>query len=249
MRIERQGNVALLRLENGKANAIGPELLDRLESLLAQLSESRAAVITGQGSAFSAGLDLPALVGLDRARMRSFIFRFDALMMRAFEVPIPVVAAVNGHAVAGGCVLALQADVRIGVDRDSARIGLNEAQLGIGLPSLVVETLRWQVPGPSLAVLALEGRLVSPREALQLGLLHEVAAETELLPRALERAAMLAALPPAGVRMVKESLRRPVAAAARANEAAEAERWLETWFAPDSQRRLGETVARLKKKS
>jgi len=169
-------------------------------------------------------------------------------MMRAFEVPIPVVAAVNGHAVAGGCVLALQADMRIGVDRDSARIGLNEAQLGIGLPSLVVETLRWQVPGPSLAVLALEGRLVSPREALQLGLLHEVAAETELLPRALERAAMLAALPPAGVRMVKESLRRPVAAAARANEAAEAERWLETWFAPDSQRRLGETVARLKKK-
>ena len=249
MRIERHGEIALLRLENGKANAIGPELLDRLESLLAQLGEARAAVITGQGSAFSAGLDLPALVGLNRAQMRSFIFRFDALMMRAFELPIPLVAAVNGHAVAGGCVLALQADVRIGVDRDSARIGLNETQLGIGLPSLVLETLRWQVPGPSLAVLALEGRLVSPREALQLGLLHELAGESELLPRTLERASKLAALPPAGIRMVKESLRRPVAAAARANEAAEAERWLETWFAPDSQRRLGETVARLLKKS
>src|SRR2546426_2424829 len=248
MRIERDGEVALIRLENGKANAIGPSFLDRLESLLGQLGDARAAVITGQGSAFSAGLDLPALVDLDRVRMRAFVLRFETAMMRVFELPIPLVAAVNGHAVAGGCVLALQADVRIGADRE-ARIGLNETQLGIGLPSLVVETLRWQAPGPSLAVLALEGRLVSPREALQLGLLHELAGENELLPRALERAAMLAALPPAGVRMVKESLRRPVAAAARANEAAEAERWLETWFAPDSQRRLGETVARLKNKS
>jgi enoyl-CoA hydratase len=246
MRIERNGELALIRLENGKANAIGPSFLDRLEALLGELGEARAAVITGQGSAFSAGLDLPALVDLDRVRMRAFILRFGVVMMRVFELPIPLVAAVNGHAVAGGCVLALQADVRIGADRE-ARIGLNETQLGIGLPSLVVETLRWQVPGPSLAVLGLEGRLVSPREALQLGLLHELAADGELLPRALQRASALAALPPAGVRMVKESLRRPAARAARANETADAERWLETWFAPESQRRLSETVARLKK--
>src|SRR6267143_787803 len=147
---------------------------------------------------------------------------------------------------AGGCVLALQADVRIGADRD-ARIGLNETQLGIGLPLAVVETLRWQVPGPSLAPLALEGRLVSPREALQLGLLHEVVPEADLLTRALERATTLAALPPAGLRMVKESLRKPAAAAARANESAESERWLDTWFSADSQRKLREAVARLKK--
>jgi enoyl-CoA hydratase len=246
MRIERQGEVALLRLENGKANAISPQFADRLETMLSQLGDARAAVITGQGSAFCAGLDLPSLVGLNRAQMRSFIFRFDNLMMRVFELPIPLVAAINGHAVAGGCVLALQADVRIAVDRDTARIGLNETQLGIGLPSLVVESLRWQLPGPSLAAIALEGRLFSPREALQVGLLHQVAPENELLPQALERASALAALPPAGVRMVKESLRRPGAVASRANEAAEAERWLETWFAPESQRRLGETVARLK---
>jgi len=246
MRIERNGEVALIRLENGKANAIGPSFLDRLEALLGQLGDARAAVITGQGSAFSAGLDLPTLVDLDRVRMRAFVLRFETVMMRVFELPIPLVAAVNGHAVAGGCVLALQADVRIGADRE-ARIGLNETQLGIGLPSLVVETLRWQVPGPSLAVLALEGRLVSPREAVQLGVLHELAPEAELLPRALQRASSLAALPPAGIRMVKESLRRPAAAVARANAAADADRWLDTWFSHDSQKRLYETVARLKK--
>src|SRR2546428_5477661 len=102
MRIERDGEVALIRLENGKANAIGPSFLDRLESLLGQLGDARAAAITGQGSAFSAGLDLPALVDLDRVRMRAFVLRFETAMMRVFELPIPLVAAVNGHAVAGG---------------------------------------------------------------------------------------------------------------------------------------------------
>src|SRR2546428_10064085 len=102
MRIERNGEVALIRLENGKANAIGPSFLDRLESLLGQLGDARAAVITGQGSAFSAGLDLPALIDLDHVGMRAFVLRFDAVMMRVFELPIPLVAAVNGHAVAGG---------------------------------------------------------------------------------------------------------------------------------------------------
>lgn len=246
MRIERNGPVALLRMENGKANAISAALLERLDALIGQLGDARAAVITGQGSAFCAGLDLPPLVDLDRATMRGFIRRFDEVMMRIFELPIPLIAAVNGHAVAGGCVLALQADVRIGADRDS-RIGLNETRLGIGLPAAVAETLRWQVPGSSLAPLALEGRLVSPREALALGLLHELVSEKDLLSRALERAAELAALPPAGLRMVKQSLRRPAAAAARATEDNEAERWLDTWFSPESRRRLQEAVARLKK--
>jgi len=185
-------------------------------------------VITGQGSAFCAGLDLPALADLDRQTMRGFIQRFSAVMLRIFELPIPLVAAVNGHAVAGGCVLALQADVRIGADRD-ARIGLNETQLGIGLPLRWWKRCvgrcpappwpRWPWKPPGLA-----------REALQLGLLHEVVPEADLLTRALERATTLAALPPAGLRMVKESLRKPAAAAARANESAESERWLDTWF-------------------
>ena len=247
MRIEHSGPVAIVRMESGKANAIGASFLERLEGLFAELGDARAAVITGHGAFFSAGLDLPVLINLDRAAMREQIHRFDAAMLRVFELPVPLVAAVNGHAVAGGCVLALQADVRIGADKD-ARIGLNEAQLGIGLPAAVVETLRWQVPGSSLAAIAVQGRLFSPREALQVGLLHEVVPEADLLPRALERAAALASLPPSGVRMVKQSLRRPVAQAARGSESAEAERWLDTWFAPDTQRLLRETVARLGKK-
>ncbi|HET9752805.1 MAG TPA: enoyl-CoA hydratase/isomerase family protein, partial [Myxococcales bacterium] len=114
MRVERSGQVAVLRLENGKANAISPSFLAGLRRLIGEIGDARAAVMIGQGSAFSAGLDLPALVDLDRPAMRAFILGFDEAMLGLFELPVPVVAAVNGHAVAGGCVLALQADVRIG---------------------------------------------------------------------------------------------------------------------------------------
>ena len=246
MRIERHGPVALLRLESGKVNAIGPAFVAGLNQLLDELADANAAVITGQGSAFSAGLDLPVLIELDRPAMQSFMDAFNALMLRLFELPVPLVAAINGHAIAGGCVLALQADVRMAADRD-ARIGLNEAQIGLGLPAVVLEALRCQVPGSSLLSIAMEGRLFSPREALQLGLLHEVVPEAELLEKALQRAQGLAQLPPAGVRQIKAALRRPVAAAIRAITAADSQRWVQSWLDPSSQARLRAAVSKLKK--
>jgi enoyl-CoA hydratase len=245
MRIERQGSVALLRMESGKVNAIGPAFLAEFGRLLDGVGDAGAAVLTGQGSTFSAGLDLPALIDLDQAGMRAFMQQFNALMLRIFELPIPLVAAINGHAIAGGCVLALQADLRLVADRD-ARIGLNEAQLGIGLPAAVLETLRCQVPASSLSPIAIEGRLFSPREALQLGLVHEVVPEAELLEKALQRAQALAQLPPAGVRQIKSALRRPVSAVIRAIPAAESERWVQIWLEPTSQERLRSAVARMK---
>src|SRR5215468_9280872 len=128
MRIERQGEVAVLRLESGKVNAIGPAFLEGLNGLLDGLGDAKAALVIGRGNSFSAGLDLPALVELDRPAMRGFIGSFDRTMLRLWELPIPLVAAVNGHAIAGGCVLALQADLRLAADRE-AKIGLNETQL------------------------------------------------------------------------------------------------------------------------
>ncbi len=246
MRIERHGSVALLRLESGKVNAIGPAFVAGLNQLLDGLADANAAVVTGQGSVFSAGLDLPALIDLDPAAMQRFMEEFNALMLRLFELPIPLVAAINGHAIAGGCVLALQADLRLAADRES-RLGLNEAQLGLGLPAVVLETLRCQVPGSSLSPIALEGRLFSPREALQLGLVHEVVPEAGLVQKALERAQALAQLAPAGVRQIKAALRRPVAESIRAVSAADSQRWVASWLDPASQARLRAAVARLRK--
>lgn len=237
MRTERRGNVAVVVLEWGKANAMNLAFLEALDGLIDRLGDASALVIAAQGPIFSAGLDLPALVDLTPAAFRTFIDRFSQVMLRIFELPVPVVAAVNGHAIAGGCALALQADVRI---MAGGKIGLNEAQLGLGLPPVILEALRAQVPARSLVPIALEGRLFSAEEALQLGLIDEIAPDA--LAAALQRASLLAT-PGAG--QIKTALRAPVAALIRA---AGNTGWTGTWFAPAAQERLRAAVAKLTKK-
>jgi enoyl-CoA hydratase len=104
MHIERDGTVAILGMQAGKANAINPRFLDLLGSCLGELTATPpgALVLTGDGRSFSAGLDLPALIDLGTAELTDFILRFSDTMLRVFALPFPVVAALNGHAIAGG---------------------------------------------------------------------------------------------------------------------------------------------------
>src|SRR5690242_10789011 len=216
MQIETSGGVAVLPMRAGKANAIGSAFLERLSAQLDAVEASGAAalVLTGEGRAFSAGLDLPEISALDRGALERFIRRFSELMLQVFTLPVPVVAAINGHAIAGGCVLAMQADVRLAAAGDY-RIGLNEVAIGLGLPAVVLETLRCQVSPGSLGPVALEGRLLSPEEAQAFGLVEAVVPPAVLLEQARGRAAGLAALPAPAFRDVKQALRAPVAAAVR----------------------------------
>ena len=246
MQIERLGDAVVLRMRAGKANAIGPAWLGRMETLLdeALATEPRALVITGYESFFSAGLDLPALDALGRDQMGSFVMAFSRTMLRVFELPLPVIAAVNGHAIAGGCVLALQADVRIGA-RTDFRMGLNEVQLGIALPAMVLETLRAQVPPQSLLPVALEGRLFAPDEALALGLLHELVAPEHLEQRAAERALELATLPPRAFAAIKRAIRAPVVQRLRDVVTEDAGAWADTWSSEEGRERRRQAIERL----
>ena len=249
MHIETQGGVAVLRMQAGKANAINPRFLELLEGCLEELSRARpsALVLTGDARSFSAGLDLPALIDLGTGELTGFIRRFSDTMLRVFALPFPVVAAVNGHAIAGGCVLALQTDVRVMASGES-RIGLNEVRLGLGLPVAVVETLRCQVPATSLLQVAAEGGLFLPEEALALGLVHEVVDPGQLLARAHQRASLLAALPPLAFAQVKASLRRPALACIAASAETDTADWVATFHAPAAQALLRDAVARLTRK-
>ena len=246
MQIESSGQVAVLPMRAGKANAIGSAFLDRLSAQLDEVEASGAAalVLTGEGRAFSAGLDLPEISALDPSALERFIRRFSEVMLRVFALPVPVVAAINGHAIAGGCVLAMQADVRLAAEGDY-RIGLNEVAIGLGLPAVVLETLRCQVSPGSLGPVALEGRLLRPEEARELGLVEAVLPPAVLLEQARGRAAELAALPGPAFRDVKQALRGPVAAAVRRVEREDARRWVETAFTPAARERLADVVARL----
>ncbi|HSP19744.1 MAG TPA: enoyl-CoA hydratase/isomerase family protein [Myxococcaceae bacterium] len=250
MELEVIGGVAVLSMRTGKANAMGTAFFDRLSTQLDALESSHAAalVLTGEGRAFSAGLDLREVTALDRAGLERFIRRFSEVMLRVFALPLPVVAAINGHAIAGGCVLALQADVRLAAAGD-ARIGLNEVQNGLGLPAVVLETLRCQVPARTLAPVALEGRLVGPEEAHALGLVDEVVPPAQLLAAAVLRASALAALPGPAFRQIKQAIRAPIIELVRRVEAEDARLWVETAFSPLARARLAEVVARLTRRA
>ncbi len=241
-------DVAVLRLEGGKANAMTSELLDTLEQMVDgfERGPAMAAVLTGYERYFSGGLALPHIIEFDAARMRRFIEQFSRVMTRVFACEKPIVAAINGHAIAGGCVLALTCDWRIAVDDPAVRIGLNETQLGIGMPAIVVEALRAAVPPASLSPIGIEGALFAPGDALALGLVHELVTAGDLIARATAKARAYAALPPAAVAQVKHALRAPgLDAVARAGDR-ETARWLETWFSSAAQARLRAVVAKLR---
>jgi enoyl-CoA hydratase len=235
-----------IRLQAGKANAMSAQMLDAVERAFDEFegSDARAAVITGYEKYFSAGLALPELIHLDRPALQKFIVRFNAVMERVLRCPRPVVAAVNGHAIAGGCVLMLQADWRVGADGDF-KIGLNEVQLGIGLPAIVTETLRLRVPPSSLVPIALEGQLFAPRRAHELGLLDELVPPGELESRAAAKAEALGAVGKEAFAQVKSQLTAPALAAVARD--ASVENWLDSWLSGEGQQRLRAVVEKLRR--
>ncbi len=235
-----------MALRAGKANAMNARLLDGLLGALDELGDASAVVITGEGSSFSAGLALPELVELDRPAMHDLIGLFERAMQRILALPIATVAAINGHAYAGGCVLALMCDVRM-MAAGTARIGLNEIALGIGLPSLVIEPLRARLPASQHAAVALEGRLFSPDEAVRAQLVDETHAPESLVAKAIEHAALLGRAPVAYAQ-IKDALLRPVLAAIARDQAATREAWLDSWFSPHARVTLRAAVERMTKR-
>lgn len=226
----------VVALDHGRANAIGSGLLAEVASALAGAEASgRPLVLTGTERFFSAGLDLAGLPE-ERGELGAFVDEFDEVLARLFELPCPTVAAVNGHAVAGGAILAAAADVRIGAEGDY-KIGVSEGQLGVIFPATAFEILRAAVVPARAAEVLLRGRLGGPGDALADGFLHELAPPEKLLGRAVERAEELGALPRLAYTHTKRELREEFAERARARRARKREQFLDSWFAPESRAR------------
>src|SRR5277367_4533151 len=138
---ELRDQVALVKMDDGKANALGYSLMDEIDAALDRAGrEAAAVVLTGRPGRFSAGFDLAEMMnGVDRAR--ALVARGADLLMRLYALPMPLVVACTGHALAGGALLVLTGDVRVAT-RGAFRIGLNEVQIGMPIPVLAMELAR-----------------------------------------------------------------------------------------------------------
>ncbi len=192
-----EGNppVALIRLDDGKANALSPAMLDALAAALAEVdqSDARALVLIGRPGFFSGGLDLKILPKLTTDEKRAVLARLGEVLLRVFTFRVPTVAALSGHAIAGGALLALSADVRLGADLP-ARFGVTEVALGLPVPSFGLLLARAALAPACVVEVALHARVLTLAEAQGRGVLAELHPADTLLDAALARAGDLARL-------------------------------------------------------
>jgi enoyl-CoA hydratase len=244
------GDVAVVRMAHGKANAMSTELCEALTERLEELgrASARTVVIIGTGRMFSAGVDLLRLLDGGAPYVREFLPALCRMFETVFCCPKPIVAAINGHAIAGGCVLACACDRRL-MARDVGRIGVTELLVGVPFPTIALEIMRCAAAPQHFEELLLGGATYAPEEGAERGLVHELVDADVLLDRAIAAAQKLAALAPAAVALTRRQTRQPaLERLQREGRAIDAE-VTQIWTAPDTLDRIRDYVSRTFKKA
>src|SRR5260370_41916759 len=162
--VTSQDDVAILRMADGKANAMSIELCESMTARFGELAQARAIVMTGSGRIFYAGVDLLRLLDGGEPYIRKFLPALSTMLATVFAHPRPVVAAINGHAMAGGCVLACAADKRL-MGREAGRIGVTELLVGVPFPAAAMEIMRCAVTPRYFEDVIFSGATYAPWEA------------------------------------------------------------------------------------
>ncbi len=240
--LEKNEGVATLTLNRGKVNAIQGELVAELRESLTSLKtdrDTRALVLTGQGKFFSFGFDIPALLSLSKQEFISFLTEFTGLYKTLFLYPKPVVAALNGHTVAGGCMLALSCDYRLMV-AGKAKISLNEIGLGASVFAGSTEMLRFWAGSANATNILCSGEMFSAEEALKMGIVQRVSAEEELMTSARQAALSFASKDPQAFASIKSLLRKPVAEEMARREPQSISEFADIWYSEATWAKLRE---------
>ena len=208
---EDRGPIAVLRMAHGKASAFDLEFLRGMSAALETIdgSGARAMVLTGTGGIFSAGVDLLRLTREGAPYVAEFLPAMERALSRLFTLPLPTIAAVNGHAIAGGAILTWACDRSV-MSRGRGRIGAPELLVGVPFPLLPLEILRSALDPREAREAALCGVTHPPDGALAHGFVDELADEGQALERACVIAEALAQVPRTSYRLTKAALRAPV---------------------------------------
>jgi enoyl-CoA hydratase/carnithine racemase len=237
-----------LRLARPPANALNPALIQALRASLAEaVTAGRGAVVlSGPPGRFSGGLDLPELLKLPEPALRQLWQEFFGLLQDLAASPLPTVAALTGHSPAGGTLLAVFTDYRI-MAEGAYKLGLNEVQVGLPVPEVLVRALAYVVGTRQAARLAVGGLLLDPADALRVGLIDEIAPGEEVVPRAIAWAADLLTRPPQAMSSTRRVARQPLVAAFDSLDARALDEIMSAWSGAEAQATLGAIAARLGK--
>lgn len=244
--IDIRDGVAEVRLNRPKVNAINEPVVQELATCFEDLAvdeSARSIILTGEGSFFSFGFDVPELYGYEKRDFTEFMFGFSDLLTRLFLFPKPVLGALNGHSVAGGCILALACDYRLMV-AEKARISLNELTFGSTLFSSAVEMLRFLVGSKNASRILYSGRMYSAEEALGVGLIDKAVPREEMLGVARSIAGEHAGKDLLAFKGIKHLLRNRVAECIRDNEKDSILAFVDTWYSEGARDSLRKIVIR-----
>jgi enoyl-CoA hydratase/carnithine racemase len=242
------GGIRELRLSRPPVNALDPEMIETLLEAVrgAHTDGTGALVLSGREGLFSAGLDLPALLQLDRGGMVSFWQSLFGLLETLARSPIPVASAMTGHSPAGGTVIALFGDYRV-MARGDFKLGLNEVQVGLVVPPVIRHALA-RLIGPYAAERHLvAGQMISAERALDIGLVDELVVPEQVVARAVDWCRAHLALPQHAMRATRALCRSDLGALFNDEKALDADGFAEFWFSDETQAALKATVERMKK--
>ena len=247
--VTQRGEVAVLRMSHGKANTIDVEFCQGITERLEEIknSSSKALVLTGERNIFSAGLDLTRVLEEGGEYLQSLAPVLSGVFETLFLYPKPVVAAVNGHAIAGGCLLVCTADHRI-MARGTGRIGTPELLLGVPLPTIALEIMRFVTNSQHLQTMLYSGATYLPEDAAGRGLVDELVEPTDLLDKAVEKAEKLTTISPKVFEHTKRHIRQPVLERVRDRQSSFEQSVLDMWGAPETLEAIRNYVSRTLKK-
>jgi enoyl-CoA hydratase len=245
----RRGDVAVVRMAHGKASALDLEFCRALGDLFRGLEKdsAKAVVLTGTGGIFSAGVDLLRLRDGGPDYATRFVGELESMTAALVLCPKPVVAAVNGHAVAGGCILALGCDWRV-MAEGPGTMGVPELQVGVPFPPIDFEVVRAAVSPSVLRALIYEGRILDAAGSLANGLVDELVPPDRVLDRAVEIAARLGAVPAVSFSMTKRLVREPFLRFVEGARPVTAAESTPAWSRPEVQESIRAYVRRVLRK-
>ena len=240
IRVDKTDGLATVVMVRGKVHAFNEAMIDTVASAFGKLRDdpdARVIVLTGEGSFFSFGLDVPEIYGYSKEDFARFLGKFTALYTDIFAFPKPVIAAINGHAIAGGCMLTNACDYRVMVT-GKARIALNEVTFGSSIFAGSVEILQALVGNRNAETVAFTGKMFSAEEALALGLVDRAVGPEALASAVQEVAQEYLQRDLRAYAAIKRLLREPILEQMQRHERDSIRRFIDLWYSPETREKL-----------